>query len=494
MADFVFVYDGEKYPNIHGHENNYGSEYVITPRKSPTSFGNIKTRYLNMMKSQLKKNIANTGGDTAFLEGLTASEFGEKYEEAIEKAIVEKYNKAVSESNFGEGIYYDAFNKIYQNSMEQNQDEIIRAFDQLITLFKKGASTQQIIDNINNNQASPIEITLDDILGIQTFKKNIEQHIMTYDKSGESFKSQVTNSLAGAITKTSEAFAIYAAMPQLVEGATDDAIMDVLSSIQKRMVGVKPDTVSTNFTQSGTVESKAADALIYPNLTISRIQEHTKKKLNINGELVVSNYASIKTPITPSETGVGMISYSGSNSITMGLLRKIYGDSKKTNYQLYNTLAFHKKDNSVLGQNFKVIRHDMITEAAEKYIAGFSEQFAQRVLIYRFTAYPMLSIIAAIAQEAAKLEEGQAYGSNNIFTINFDFKNVDNRYRVGEGEGNSNLLKRNRIRDVKRAIDGIQSRGKFSVYNFKRLIKQYASKDIGIPLKGIIPLDKSTKK
>ena len=494
MADFVFMYDGEEYPNIHGHENNYSSEYIITPRKSRKSFQNIKTRYLDMMKNQLKKNITDAGSDAVFLEGLTASKFGQKYEEAIEKAIVEKYNRAVSESNFGEGIYYDAFNKIYQNSMEQNQGEIIRAFDQLITLFKKGANTQQIIDNINNNQASPIEITLDDIFGIQTFKKNIEEHIMTYSKSDESFKSQVTNSLAGAITKTSEAFATYAAMPQLVEDATDDAIMSVLGSIQKRMVGAKLDIVSTNFTQGGTVESKAADTLVYPNLTVRKIQEHTKKRLNINGELIVSNYASVKTPITPSETAIGMISYSGSNSITMGLLRQIYGDSEKINYQLYNILAFHKKDNGVLGQNFKVIRHDMIAQAAEKYIAGFSDEFAQKVLIYRFTAYPMLSIIAAIAQEAAELEEGQTYGSNNIFTIDFDFKDVDNRYRVGEGEGNSNLLKRNRIIDVKKAIDGIQSRGKFSVYNFKRLIKQYTTREIGIPLKGIIPLDKNAKK
>ena len=97
----------------------------------------------------------------------------------------------------------------------------------------------------------------------------------------------------------------------------------------------------------------------------------------------------------------------------------------------------------------------MIAQAAEKYIAGFSDEFAQRVLIYRFTAYPMLSIIAAIAKEAAELKEGQAYGSNNIFTIDFDFKDVDNRYRVGKEEGNSNLLKRNRIIDVKKAIDGI---------------------------------------
>ena len=66
----------------------------------------------------------------------------------------------------------------------------------------------------------------------------------------------------------------------------------------------------------------------------------------------------------------------------------------KEAYMIYNALAFSYAQGreDVVSRNYRIIRNDVITIAAEKYLVGLNPDELSGFLVYNYTAYPMLSI------------------------------------------------------------------------------------------------------
>ena len=86
-------------------------------------------------------------------------------------------------------------------------------------------------------------------------------------------------------------------------------------------------------------------------------------------------------------------------------------------------------------------------------------------MIHNFKAYPILVVLSAIAQQAKEAtEKGGLYGgTGSIFSIRFDaMYKIKNTW---EGDKNvlSDVSKLERVREVKRAIDNISTRGYLNI-------------------------------
>lgn len=476
----------EGYPNIHGKAEHYEGG-VIVPKMKASHFDGIKSRYLTTMRQQLER-ANNKSLDDMYSGGLSLAQF-EDMEAALEQQVAETYNNAVN--GIGANIVsqgMSAIRSVEQAALKQDEQGMIKSFNDIIALFKKDVTAQQLIDMVNNATIDPIDADLSELLQVQAFMKNV-QSIMGLDKSSLSsrdFKVKVQNSLNSVLTSALESLPLYVSV--LGEQVSDDLVFQTMKNMR---TGTQSETVNITFkgadgfVKSQNIETKSADFAL-PQLKIQSGTKLGKNGLVLNSDLTVNNYVTAKTYRSKASTAK-LISYASSNAIAMNVLHSIYGENPETDYQLYNTLAFSGRGSSDLVQNFKVIRSDMIAAMAEKYIIGYSTEFAQRIMIHNFKAYPILTILSAIAEQAKEQVERNGIVNTRglIFSIVFDdLYKIKNTWK-GDSRENNLDLKLQRIREVKAAIDRASTRGMLNFNQFNKFIKSHNVE--GISLNGIIP-------
>lgn len=463
----------EGYPNIHGKPEHYEGGR-ITQKMKGDHFKNIESRYLNTMKAQLAGQQKDGSKQQAFINGLKDAQF-QDIEAEIERQLAEAYNAAVTQMGDVSGAYKRISGALDKGIKTKNQAAVVKALNDLIDLFKGANNTMGLINEVNAQGLQPVSAELYELLGIG----NLIEAVSKIENGELKYSSQWVN---GLLTPSSEVLASY--IDAMAEEVADEEIIKYLA---KSQLGTKSSKVTVDFGTGGTkqVSIKSADIKarnVQFDVTTNRI---SKNAVTDSIVLNVDSYATVKT--YRRNTTSKMISYAGENAIAMNLLHQIYGQSPQIDYQLYNTLAFHKRSGSDdLAVNFRIIRSDLVAQAAEKYIIGYTQTEAQRLLIHNYTAYPVLSILSAIARQAQeKMANSGEYVNKTIFNIDFD-----NIYKIkntwATGEGSPNELKLQRIKETVDVINSASTRGFLNLNQFNKFI--VGRNDIqGISLKNIVP-------
>lgn len=460
------------YPNIHGKAEHYEGG-VITQQMKGDHFQNIKSRYLEIMRSQLAAQQIPGSAQENFIKGLKDAKF-EKLENVIESQLVNAYNEAAASIGNISSIYRGISNKLATGIKGRDQAKVIEALNDLIAIFKNSSNEMSLINDINTPGLAPISAELYELLGIG----NLINAVNKLENGELKYSDQWIN---GLLTPSSEVLASY--IDTMAEQASDEKVLHILKSSQ---LGTKSLKVVADFGRGGkkTIQTKSADIKMR-NIQFDVTTTLSNNQVSDSITLNVDSYATVKT--YRRNTITKMISYAGTNSIAMNLLHQLYGNSDQTNYQLYNTLAFYNsnKGKGDLGENFKIIRSDLVAQAAEKYIIGYSQKEAQRVMIHNYKAYPILSVLAAIAQQASeKTKDGGQYIRNAIFNIQFDnLYKVKNQWKTGDGSPDE--LKLSRIQETVAAINAISTRGFLSFNQLNKFI--LSTNEDGISLKDIVP-------
>lgn len=457
MADFVF----QGLPNIHGHAYNYEGGQ-ITRQFQGNHFDNIKSRYIAVMKAQLVRQ-QNSEASKRYIEALSDAQFL-NLENRLENELVSSYNNNVIPAL--NSTYIEAARGIDYGLKTQNKQKVIESLNKIISIFKSASpQLQGLIYETNSNELSVIPAELDDLLGVSRILDSIDKN----------YNSQSVNSV---LTPSGEVVSILkATVDDMAEDAGADCLMKALRGRVKGASGMQ---VTMDQNPSRTVENKATDVQL-PNVKYRETVKRQAGQAISEVELNVEPYATVKTYRSRRSNIAKMISYANRNSITMDVLHSIYGNNDEINYQLYNTIAFNGREHTDLTQNFKIIKSDMVAELAEKYIIGYNNNSttASQIMIHNFKAYPILVVLSAIAQQAKEAtEKGGLYGgTGSIFSIRFDaMYKIKNTWEVSKLE---------RVREVKRAIDNISTRGYLNINQFNKFIE---SKGVeGISLVDIIP-------
>lgn len=463
MATYIFNYKNQSYPNIHGHSENYEGK-ILKPYSNKSNFNNIKSRYLATMKSQLEKQQTDLT-QRQYLEALDIAEF-EKLETLIEQQIVQNYNEKVSQLSSVTSSFENARINLRTALIEGvDKQAALDALNDLLLVFYSHKREDAIYQTIKNSKTPITDLEASDLANVKGFLAMIEA---IFDNN-QSFSPQW---FSQAMTTPTEALASY-----LDIYGENEADKEVLRMVKKLLKGTQSVKVTGNFIDKQgnlkdlgkSVETKSADIKMQ-NITFKEAIGLNSQGVKVNFDLTVESYASVKY-YTSQHGALNLTSYTGRNSIVMPTLLQIYGNTPLTQYRLYNTLAFSKEEthSQDLDTNFRIIRQDMITLFAEKYIVGFDTGLAQRVLIFNNVAYPVLSIINEIIENAkkqvSKAGKKDFYGSlrnGSIFSISFsNAQNIQNDY-IGKEQEPSNLLKLERVAKVKKEIDGLASQGQLS--------------------------------
>lgn len=418
-------------------------------------------------------------GAKEYINAKTIASF-KLMEGEIEKTIVTKYNSFV---NSFESQYTSAAQTIREGADKRNKELALKGLDDLINIFKKYDTSVNLINTINGTKLnSSISVELADLLKIGDLINAINNSVargIDKDFNAGPFSS--------ALTSPSEALASM--IDVLANQTADDCIDNVLKQVKASMTGTKPNPVTYTFNKGNKKEiiSKSADfAMVGQNISLSELTRLNRNNLTVDYDLNVDSYATSKAYTSDTPYLNILTSYKGENSILMSELKAIYGrftgNNKLIEYQIYNTIASYD-NNSVLAKNFKIIKSDILCDFAEKFIAGFDIKTAQRIMVHNFTAYPILSIIAAIAKQGTDMiNSGKEYGNNSIMGIQISRGGLDNRWI---GEDNSIALKTQRVKKVKNFIDNISVSGKINFKNLSDYIDPIKTQ--GIPLQGIVP-------
>lgn len=479
MANYIFKYKDQSMPNIHGHVENYEGG-VLKPYSKKSHFKNIKSRYLAMMRKQLIEQNKSNLTQKEYLEALDLVQF-EKIEQSIEQQIVASYNNKVNQLSGATGSFENAKNRLRQAlQSKQNKEDAIRALSQMLSVFITHKN-EDAIYNIIKNSKNPIEdLGVEDVVNVRNFLAMIDQVF----EQNKDFSIQWFNQ---ALTFPTEALASY-----IDAYAEDISDKEILELIKKSMTGTSSSKVQATLTDKNgqiknlnkTIQTKSAD------IKLKNINFQEDLILNDSGvliklDLTVNTYATVKH-YSSSSGALGLTSYSGKNSLVIPALKQIYGGSSLADYRIYNTLAFSQKEEEKkpeLDKNFRIIRQDMITLFAEKYLIGFDTDLAQRIFIFNNVAYPVLSIIDAVIENAKNQlrDSDRNFGSlrkGDAFSISFsNAQEIQNEYI---GKENSLELKTERIQKVKKSIDQLSSQGQL---NRKFLLEQVKKRQIdGIKL------------
>ena len=461
----VFSFNGESNINIHGHGQNYDGSILPQKNKVGSKFKNIKSRYLAMMKAQVLGNNSGNPDVTAYVEALRMAKFRDM-EAEFEMALVNNYNAFAASLGSGGGFIGGA-QGVAAGLSSGNKAQAIAGVESIINAFRTNMNAASLIEAINSNTMSPMEATMAEITGIAGLVK----YVSSVMNGSAQYNAKTLSSI---LTKPSESLA--ALINDYCEDAGDEAVMETLG---KAMTGAS--SVTANFAVgsrsrgvSGSVQTKSADFRGRDISYSEVIARNGTASVTVAPNLTFTPFATVKT-YRSANMSLGLTSYSGANSILVPTLHAIYGSSPGMDYIIYNTLAFSSAGSpgSSMDTNYRIMRSDMIAEMAEKYLIGFSNERAQQMLIFNYRAYPMLTIMSAIADQAASsVEAGNYYGSissGDIFSISFSAASND---FVGQPGRNNPYLKMRRIERVRKAIEGLTSKGKI---NMNALTKQVPS-------------------
>lgn len=483
MANYIFkVRNKSKIPNIHYDFSHY--EGGLLPKKNfygnKNRYKDIKTRYLSAMKTQLSSQQTNSNFEKLFTTAQGVAEF-EDIEKYIEKSLVEEYNTKVDQMNNSYGDItskYDnalrALRNAASNKKGDSQQRIaiaLEAINDIISIFYSQQEAAKLMNAIVQNQ--PIDTTADKLLGLSKLRS-----ILTKINNKININFQT---LSDYLTISSEALESY--IDALAQGSVDDWL--------KKMQGTKGKEVKIELANKPGAEhyvkNKSADIELEKKyITFKRGMRLNGKTLTTDITIDVKNFASAKNYTgKKSSDPFKLVQVGGSKySLLMKTLHEIYGNSNKTNYQIYNSLAMTYKQakegvNNTLDQNYRIIRGMLINQYAERFIAGFDPMNMQRILIINHRAYPVLGVINAIMEDAQKFvnQSDQQYGyqdKGSLFSliISRPSSKTFNAWRGPEGV-NSNLYKYHRATQTKLDIDNLAVRGKLNRTVFNRYLKDH---------------------
>lgn len=476
MADFVFEFPKRNFAdvNIHGHAEHFSGTLPWDSSKAQSKFKNIKSRYLGMVRAQL---IAANPNDAAFIKALKLSKF-EGLEAEFEAALVNNYNSFAA--SLGAGGFTNLSGALGKAMGKGDAQGMINALSSLIDTFKMNVNAMSLIKAANGEGTmTPIEATFAEVTGVG----KLVSYVTSVMNGNRDFDFRT---LSNYLTQPSEALA--ALIDATMEDAADEAVMDVLGKMSQGMIGTRSKDLNYNFKgKQRKVRTKAADVqgqyLSYSEI----VNRNGNTGVTVMPNLTFTPYYSVKSYRQRGNPLLEMASYSGWNSLIVDTLHMIYGSSPEIDYVIYNTLAFNSIGTSgALDKNYRIMRSDIIAEMAEKYIIGFSTTRAQQVLIFNYRAYPMLTIISAIADDAASTvaSSDRGYGSlssGDIFSVSFT--EAGNPFKVGKNSTRDNpFFKMQRIQEVKAKINGLYSQGRISTKNlFAKLPQLMADPTNGLP-------------
>lgn len=416
---------------------HYNSNYLANPR-SP-GFDSIRTRYLSMLLKTMRPNSLNTAKyaqlekDLEILLQYDPSGVAKMFQD-IQDGYTAKYNDISSKIIKGSDIN-NVIAQLYANrdlSNAEQKETFLEYLNQLIKVIdnnKKGFDTWQDIANYDNKNKIQF-LSASDI----SFATKAAELLKPY------MNTKLTDGTINSIIENATEYlpeAIGQAIEQGIK-VTDKALLSMLPKNKVTKRQTKKGEIAVGFTgaqmmQSDiagyeNIKSKAADSYHLSNVALDTSFMGLgagNSKIDVEMTIAVSTK---QRSSNSSDNYLKLVSYSGSNSILKAALNEIwpgYEYSQEQSYAIYNGLAFKYnkgKDTDAPSQYYRIIRTNLIQVAAEKYLVGVRSNMAQQVLVYNGVAYPMLSIVEAIIDEAKNEKDfyGSTQNKKSFFSVRLD--------------------------------------------------------------------------
>lgn len=483
---------GSKYiTRVHHSRANvqFNGNYLATNKN--LEFKNIKQRYLTMLSKTLYKG-----------KNMSKQEY-EVFRKELDSIIQSNPSKVADMFQEIQNRYAKSFNEIsgqqsnrineligslYKKRNLKNSDnsaEFLKTLNEIIEIIDENPKAFNDWETIINSKHN------DEIQFLQ------DNEITFAMKAASLLKKYVGTDLTdGTINNVVENFTEF--LPEQIGYAIEHGITTVNNSLTSVVPKSK---VVKNAYFTGTqmrssdlkgfegIKSKAADSYHY-----SKISQDSKLMQLGNGssKASVRIRMAVTTKQKTNKTGnyLKLVSYSGKNSILSAILNEIWPGYKanfKQSYAIYNGLAFKydkKLGTDAVSQYYRIIRTNVIKVAAEKYLVGVRSDLTQSILVYNGMAYPMLSIISAIIDDATgKQDYGSTQGKNkDFFSVRLDVTAAYNNEWEPPKQPNIEAAKRRAIKAMN-SIDRIKTYGQLNLKMLenKGFVSKYF-KGLGIKL------------
>lgn len=497
----------ENVPNIHYHASHISENFRLTSKTSKDKINSITKRYYNKMFNQIKNQQGNKEVRN-FLNSLTSKQQRELVN-GIELQMTQESNKILesflkkSEID-GENIQVrlneaveELKNILLKESSEGKKDEAFLAVDNLINIVNLNKQPFEVSKMVVQGQH--IVVPQNILINVLSLVKNIENFLelekniakgKVKKKDGTirtSIEATDLNFLNSLLTLPTEVFGAVGTLIgknalNLAKKTTEDILIKAKDNLRGTITNKGSVIVGkTNLP----VQAKAVDASLggknfnYKYLVQVKNDGGTviKKEINLDLDAFFSNkyYKNEKD-------SVKVVSVSGKNSFLIPALHEFYGNNDKSNYMIYNALAFDVKrveGKGAVNDNFRIIRQDLITQYAEKFISGFETSKSQSIIIHNMKAYPVGLVLCRLVQNFQdKLKAGKMLGSgNDLFTIHFSKGDLTSEKRWIKGNGASLANSVKRINNIIKAVNAMQYYGSINSQAFQDLDKYLESKD-----------------
>lgn len=478
---YINPLNGDKDVRIHQARNRVNQNLLLKnahySRKG--SYKNIKSRYLNMLKSNIATKNNMTIKDLEKLEKDFEKATGANIYHEIEAAYARQFNEASAlMAGQGDNSILTITQNMYAARGKNERNEFIENLNKLLEIIdgnKAGIKEwKRISKNKNNvqfltNEAITLTMRAKDLLG--KYGKNID----IPEGTVRALATDISEYMAAAIG--------------LASSYTEYEILNFLQNPGKLQGQVKANikfvgnrATKNNVTGFQDIISKTADSIQQTYVDFSKVPQfqgngNSSLKISLAYDAVLNTKAYLNTD--DKFKYLKLASYGGSNALLTKLLDQLYPNwqqvGSKEAYMIYNALAFSYAQGreDVVSRNYRIIRNDVITIAAEKYLVGLNPDELSGFLVYNYTAYPMLSIFDQIVEEASK-KKGQygstTTGSNDLFTVRLDVTSAYvNNWSNDPTDKASQISAINRVRKTKQAIHRLKTYGQINKAELKKI-------------------------
>lgn len=467
---YINPINGDQDVRIHQARNRVDQNLLLKNSRRKGRYKDIEIRYLNMLKENIKNNNNMTIAELNKLERDFEKLTGGNLYQEIQAAYAEQYNKASKMINSKDIL--TSVQRMYANrgKNKNERDNFINELNKLIAIIdgnEQGIGTWKSIHK-NKNKVQFLD------------SNNITLAMRAKDLLANYKNKDIPEGTVRALaTDISE---YMAAAIGLAGADAHYTIMQFLQNPAGFQHGVKTNIRFVGNKQTkGDIDnfkdriSKTADSIQRTYVDLSRVpQFQGNGSSSLTTSLTFDAILNTKTYLKEDKRNkyIKLSSYSGENEILTKLLNQLYPGWQKIGspeaYMIYNALAFSyaKGREDAVAYNYRIIRNDVIAIAAEKYLVGLNSNETAGFLVYNYTAYPMLSIIHQIVEEASK-KRGQygstTTGSSDLFSVRIDVTSAySNQWSDNPTARASQISAINRVRKTKNAIHRLKTYGQLN--------------------------------
>lgn len=438
----------------------------------------MKKRYLQMLQNTIKEP-QSLSEEEELEQTLSTLASNPDVWRDVQSEYARLFNEAAQKSNVAamlsdEGVVQALYQK--RGKGKTNRDEFLAYLDELLLIVDGEKSGIGAWKGLKTSKKKPQFLSMEDI----TLLKRAQSLLAPYlgrDVKSKDIPLGTVNALTTDVSEYMSAAIAYACkfgIEECDELLSNPSMLKKLTKENVRFTGAEIKKGDLEDKVFSGIKSKAADSIQRTKVSYNKtFKSKTKGESEINVDFAFDLGLSTKAYVSAQDKhSIKMVSYSGKNSPLLPMLSSIYGarwqrDERKS-YTIYNALAFKYEEGreDIVARNYRIIRSDLIGAFAENYLVGVDSSVTQSLLVYNYTAYPIIGIIDAIVDEMNKAKkDNRAYGSisNDLFSIRLNTTAAyANKWLDQETDPPDTHLACKRIRKVMAAVAKMQTYGQIN--------------------------------